>query len=66
VRSSGTYAAVALEDLLEADPIRRGKQKRPTHFIEKLITELDADSIEPSLGPRLRESSAVSQGKVTP
>jgi hypothetical protein len=55
-----------LEDLLEADPIRRGKQKRPTHFIEKLITELDADPIELSLGPRLRESSAVSQGKVTP
>jgi hypothetical protein len=40
VRSSGTYAAVPLEDLLEVDP--QGKRKHPTAH-PKLTTELDAD-----------------------
>ena len=40
MRSSGTYAAVPLEDLLEVDP--QGKQEHPTSH-PKLTTELDAD-----------------------
>jgi hypothetical protein len=40
VRSSGTYAAVPLEDLLEVDP--QGKREHPAPH-PKLTIELDAD-----------------------
>jgi hypothetical protein len=43
VRSSGTYATVQLEDLLEMDP--EGKRKHPTPP-SKTYTELDADPIK--------------------
>jgi len=45
VRSSGTYAAVPLEDLLEVDR----QEAKTSHASSKLTTELDADQSSFSL-----------------